>query len=76
MPILERTAPVASDDNTLAAIEAIRAALSAVVEADLAEVAVPVEAETHAAAVGVDEPAPATPAAGGFRHGKIRLHGR
>lgn len=68
MPMLERTVSDASDENTQAAIEAIRAALGSAVETqDLRDgEGSPGQAE----ATDLDQ-ARATPG-----HGKIRLHGR
>lgn len=74
MPMLERAASVASEDPTLGAIEAIRAALSAVVAEDLAAQAEPLDDVDHDP-VGETEPVTWAPA-GPFGHGKIRLHGR
>jgi hypothetical protein len=76
MPMLERQAPAASnDDPTLDAIEAIRAVLMATVESDgvTGEIAQETDPQDGHAA---DREAPAAAAVGPYGHGKIRLHGR
>jgi hypothetical protein len=73
MPILERAAPAAAPDTTTAAIEAIRAVLSAAAPTDelLREDEVAPEVAAH-------EEVPAMPSTVGHGpgHGAIRLRGR
>jgi len=76
MPMLEREAPAAPDDNpTLDAIETIRAVLMAAVESDDGVGELVKETDPQDGHAADPEAPPAVPA-GPFGHGKIRLHGR